>query len=160
MCDCELLYTRTVLNMKGACLTRMSNRLLLYIYLLQWNPLFRTPGNQDTSITGHFLSQTPCLCTLQPLKSGHLTNKDTFFHHKCVWIKVPSYIHHIDNHIFHDMSVCVCVWPYVLSFPAGHVYSNGHSGLPSEREWGRRWEWPALDRLIADYVVDLLVVCV
>ena len=33
------------------------------------------------------LSQTPRLCTLQPLKSGHLTNRDTFFCPKCVQIR-------------------------------------------------------------------------
>ena len=47
---------------------------------VQWNL-----SNDGTLMT--LLSQMPCLCTIQPLKSGHLTNQDTFFCSKGVQIR-------------------------------------------------------------------------
>ena len=54
------------------------------------------------------LSQMPCLCTIQPLKSGHLTNQDTFFYPRLE--RLQLYIHlalnchpsHRDNRALHN----------------------------------------------------------
>ena len=80
-----------------SCITQLEEK-------SNWELLkIRTPWNEDTLINRihlavqNTLSQTPCLCTyiarLQFLKSGHLTNKDTFFCPKGVQIReVPLYI--------------------------------------------------------------------
>ena len=50
-------------------------------------------------------SQTPCLCTLQPLKAGHLTIKDTFFCPKSVLIReVPPYLSRVRGCYTHTLS--------------------------------------------------------
>jgi hypothetical protein len=57
----------------------------LVYYNVQWNSLMRTLKN-DTQDTFGCPKHPVCLCTLQPPKSGHLTNKDTLFCPKSVWI--------------------------------------------------------------------------
>ena len=45
-------------------------------FLVRGECIESDPSNQDTSINRRLLSQ---MCTIQPLKLGHLTNQDTSF---------------------------------------------------------------------------------
>ena len=62
---------------------------IVYTYirlLVTRNPLIRTPWNEDISISRTHLAAPVCV-HYNPWKSGHLTNQDTFFCRKGVWVR-------------------------------------------------------------------------